>query len=87
MYAALDGQVYLMHAGSGESSGGSEEWLLLSDEGEYAPVVIRIRVEIEDAHAGSAPDRVGYARDLHPIAALAKVRYGFEKLGRHRILS
>ncbi len=61
MYAALGGEVYLARAGAGEGYGSTKKRRLFSDEGEDAPVVVGVRVEVEDADAGSLPDRVGYA--------------------------
>jgi hypothetical protein len=77
MYAALSGEVYLARADAGERYGSPEKRLLLADEGKDAPVMVRVRVEVEDADAGDAPNRVGYAQNSCLVSSFAEVRDGF----------
>ena len=83
MYAALSGEVYLAYAGVGERYGSPEKRLRFPDEGKDAPVVVGVRVEIEDTNARGIPDRIGYARHPCFVSSFAEIRDGFEELGRH----
>jgi hypothetical protein len=76
VYAALSGEVYLACASAGERYGSLEKWLLFSDEGKDASIVVGIRVEVEDADAGGYSDRVGYAQDPCLVSSFAEVRDG-----------
>jgi hypothetical protein len=83
--AALGDEIYLTYARVGQSQGGSEERLFLSDKSQDAPIVVRVGVEVQDVDTGDGTDRVRYARNLFRVATLTKVWYGFEELGRHRV--
>ena len=61
VYAALRVQVYLGGAGPREDDGSPEERLLFSSKGQDAAIVVRIRVEVQDAYAGYGADGVSYA--------------------------
>ena len=81
MYAALGGEVYLARAGAGEGYGSPEKRLLFSNEGKNTPVMVGVRMEVEDADAGSLPYRVGYAQNPCLVSSFAEIWYGLEELG------
>src|SRR4051794_29651808 len=70
-----------------ESQGGLEEWIFFPDEGQDAPVVVGVGVEVQDLDARDGADGVHYARNLLWVATLAEVRDGFEELRQHRVLN
>ncbi len=86
MYAALSGEVYLAYAGAGERYGGPEKWPRFAGEGKDAPVVVGVRVEVENPDARGIPDGIGYARHPCFVSSFAEVRDGLEELGWHLVL-
>jgi hypothetical protein len=54
---------------------------VLALEGEDAAVVVLVRLDVEDAHAGDLPERRHHGRDHLGTPALADVRDGFDDLG------
>ena len=83
MLARLRGEVYLAHASLCEGDGSLQYGFRLSGERQYAPVVIRVGVQAEDAHAGDSVDAADDARDLLVVTAFAEVGDGLEERGTH----
>ncbi len=83
MDAPLGSKVYLSNAGAGESDGSFDKRLLLPNQGQHAPVVVGVGVEVENANAADGSDGIGYPGYFFGVATLAEVGDNLKELGWH----